>query len=85
MSETLWTATQVARLLGVSTDLVYAMSRDGTIPTVRLGRYRRYRPASIRAWIENLEEGSAECRDATARSPSRISQIRLATLSGRNQ
>jgi predicted DNA-binding transcriptional regulator AlpA len=57
MSESLWTAAQVARVLGVSTDWVYLQSRSGSIPTVALGRYKRYRPEAIRQWIAELEQG----------------------------
>jgi len=39
---------------------VYQQSRAGRIPTVTLGRYRRYRREAIEAWLEELEdEGSS--------------------------
>jgi excisionase family DNA binding protein len=53
----LWTAAQVARRLGVSTDWVYRASREGLIPTISLGRYRRYRPDAIEKWVMELESG----------------------------
>jgi excisionase family DNA binding protein len=59
VSDQLWTAAQVARRLNVSTDFVYRGSRDGTIPTISLGRYKRYRPAAVEAWLEELEKGAA--------------------------
>jgi excisionase family DNA binding protein len=34
---------------------VYAQSRAGRIPTVALGRYRRFRREAIDAWLEELE------------------------------
>ena len=49
------TAREVANLLGVPTSWVYAQSRLGRIPTVTLGRYRRYRLEAIEAWIAELE------------------------------
>jgi excisionase family DNA binding protein len=55
MSERLLTADQVAALLGVPTSWVYEQSRKGRIPTVTLGRYRRYRAQAIEAWVEELE------------------------------
>lgn len=55
MSELL-TAEEVARMLGVTTAWVYDQSRRGTIPTVTLGRYRRYRRESIERWVVELEE-----------------------------
>lgn len=51
----LLTAEQVARLLGVPRTWVYEQSRCGRIPTVTLGRYRRYRREAIDAWVRQLE------------------------------
>ena len=58
MSTRLLTAAEVAELLGVPTSWVYEQSRAGHIPTVTLGRYRRFREEAIRTWIERLESGS---------------------------
>jgi excisionase family DNA binding protein len=56
----LLTAEQVGELLGVPKSWVYEQSRRGRIPTVTLGRYRRYRREAIERWIEQLEtEGSS--------------------------
>lgn len=51
----LLTADDVAALLGVPASWVYEQSRRGRIPTVTLGRYRRYRREAIDAWIAQLE------------------------------
>lgn len=51
----LLTAQKVAELLGVSPDYVWQMSREGRIPTIRLGRARRYRLDSILNWLEEIE------------------------------
>jgi len=51
----LLTADQVARALGVSRGWIYEQSRQGRIPTVTLGRYRRYRRDAIDAWVRDLE------------------------------
>jgi len=48
----LLTASDVARLLGMHVDWVYAQSRAERIPTVKLGRYRR---EAIEAWIREQE------------------------------
>jgi excisionase family DNA binding protein len=48
-------AGDVAQMLGVPTSWVYEQSRLGRIPTVTLGRYRRYRRVAIEAWIAELE------------------------------
>lgn len=55
VSGALLTADQVARLLGVPRTWVYEQSRCGRIPTITLGRYRRYRREAIEAWLEQLE------------------------------
>jgi len=51
----LWTAEEVAELLGVSHEYVWQLSREGRIPTVSLGRTRRYRRESILAWLDQIE------------------------------
>jgi len=55
MTESLLTAEQVANALGVPRSWVYEQSRAGRIPTIRLGRYRRYRREAIEAWVRELE------------------------------
>lgn len=55
MAGSLLTAQQVAELLGVPASWVYEQSRAGRIPTVTLGRYRRYRREAIEAWVEEIE------------------------------
>lgn len=51
----LLTADEVAELLGVPKTWVYEQSRSGRIPTITLGRYRRYRREAIEQWVERLE------------------------------
>lgn len=65
----LLTAAEVAQMLGVPKTWVYEQSRKGGIPTVTLGRYRRYRAEAIEAWLEHLEQGSGEA--PTAARPAR--------------
>jgi excisionase family DNA binding protein len=60
MGGSLLTAAQVAQLLGVPKTWVYEQSRKGGIPTVTLGRYRRYRAEAIEAWVERLETGRGD-------------------------
>jgi len=62
MTDSLLTAKEVADLLGVATSWVYEQSRRGQIPTVRLGRYRRYRREAIEAWLEDLEQELTRAR-----------------------
>lgn len=55
MNGRLMDAAEVAELLGVPKTWIYEMSRKGEIPTVTLGRYRRFRREAIEAWIEGQE------------------------------
>ena len=60
-------ADEVAELLGVSKSWVYEQSRQGRIPTVRLGRYRRYRREAIEQWVQQLELDDVD--DPMGRAP----------------
>jgi excisionase family DNA binding protein len=42
----------VAKLLGVETAYLYSQARAGKIPSVKLGKYRRFSPLQIRKWLE---------------------------------
>lgn len=55
MGGSLLTAAEVAELLGVPVSWVYEQSRRGGIPTVTLGRYRRFRREAIERWVEGME------------------------------
>lgn len=48
-------AKQLASILNVSPAWIYDQSRRGRLPTVTLGRYRRYRWASVEQWISEQE------------------------------
>jgi excisionase family DNA binding protein len=50
------TAEEVADLIGMGVDWVYAQTRAKKIPHVRLGRYCRYRVESINTWLAALED-----------------------------
>jgi excisionase family DNA binding protein len=54
----LFDAREVATMLGVKPEWVYEKTRAGEIPHVPLGRYRRYRPEAIIAWIEENERAA---------------------------
>jgi excisionase family DNA binding protein len=54
----LLTAQEVAALLGVPVSWVYMQTRSGRVPTVKLGRYYRYRREAIEAWIVEQEEAA---------------------------
>jgi excisionase family DNA binding protein len=49
---------EVRERLGISRTLVYRMLAAGTLPSVRVGRLRRVRPADLERYIESrLERG----------------------------
>ena len=57
MNEPLLTADQVAELLAVDASWVREQARRETIPHLRLGRYVRFRRASIEEWLAERECG----------------------------
>jgi excisionase family DNA binding protein len=65
----LLTADEVAELLKVNSQWVWAQARAGRIPHVRLGRYRRFRESALEAWLLDLETGSPTPRAATPPQP----------------
>jgi predicted DNA-binding transcriptional regulator AlpA len=52
---TLLTAEDVAQMIGMGVDWIYAQARLGRIRTVRLGRYRGFRLEAIEQWVRDLE------------------------------
>jgi excisionase family DNA binding protein len=66
----LLTADQVAELLGMKTDWVWAQARAGRIPHVRLGRYRRFRESAVEAWLQDLEAHDSRRAVAATRAVS---------------
>ena len=50
--EKLLSVPDVARLLNVSKSSLYAMTRCGRIPAIRVGSMFRYVPAEVEAWLE---------------------------------
>ena len=55
MHEPLLTACQVAELLAVPESWVREATREGRIPHLSLGRYRRYQRAAIEAWLDSQQ------------------------------
>jgi excisionase family DNA binding protein len=54
MSAQLLTAEQLAKRWQVPTSHVYRLAREGRIPTVRLGRYRRWRLDAIERYEDSF-------------------------------
>ena len=57
MSERLLTAGEVAELLAVPESWVREATREGRLPHLRLGRYRRYERSAIEAWLAERRGG----------------------------
>lgn len=57
MSERLLTAREVSERLGVPESWVREQTRAGTIPHVKLGRYRRYEWEAVVVWLEGQRGG----------------------------
>jgi excisionase family DNA binding protein len=58
----LLTAEEVAALLGIGVDWVWEQARQGRIPHIRLGRFRRFRRQAIQEWLEAIEISAAHER-----------------------
>jgi excisionase family DNA binding protein len=54
--ERLLTAAEVAKLLNVPVSWVRESTRSGAMPCVRLGRYVRFDPADVEAWIASCKQ-----------------------------
>jgi excisionase family DNA binding protein len=50
-------AREVAELLNLPVRWVREATRDGRLPVVRLGRYRRYDADDVLAWVEEQKSG----------------------------
>lgn len=57
MSDRLLTASEVAAFLAVKESWVREATRDGRLPHLRLGRYRRYRLEDIERWLSEQQGG----------------------------
>ena len=50
--EPLLEADQVAKILGVDTAYVYSQARAGKIPSIKLGKYRKFSPSQLKKWLD---------------------------------
>lgn len=57
MTERLLEAREVAELLSVPVGWVREHTRSGAIPSIELGRYRRYDRADVLKWVAGLKAG----------------------------
>ena len=57
------TPQDVAKLLAVPISWVYAQSERGKLPSIKIGKYRRFEPLKIQQWLE--ERGKCEPTNGT--------------------
>jgi excisionase family DNA binding protein len=68
VSERLLTAAEIAELLSVPKSWVEREAREGRLPHVRLGHYRRYDRGAVLEWLERQRAG--QWRRHTPKAPS---------------
>ena len=61
-TDRLLTAFEVAELLSVPIGWVREHTRGGNLPSVELGRYRRYDRADVLGWVEEQKSGGGPTR-----------------------
>jgi excisionase family DNA binding protein len=59
--EPLLSDAQAAELLGLHPKTVQRLARTGKIPTVRIGRYWRFRASALNTWIDLQSTGQPAC------------------------
>ena len=50
--EPLLSAEKVAEILGVDKAYIYTQARSGKMPSIKLGKYRRFSPSKIKKWLD---------------------------------
>jgi excisionase family DNA binding protein len=63
--EKLWSVDDLASYLGVPRATIYVWSSRGIGPRgIRVGRYLRFRPADVEAWLEEAQQPAPTRRRA---------------------
>ena len=55
--EPLLGAEQVAEILGVDVGHVHAQARSRKIPSIMIGKYRKFSPSQLRKWLDRKNSG----------------------------
>lgn len=50
--EPLLEAEEVAKILGVDVGYIYTQARARNIPSVKIGKYRKFSPSVLKKWLE---------------------------------
>jgi excisionase family DNA binding protein len=56
----LLTAEEVAEVVGVRIDYIWALCRANEIPHLRFGRVKRFRRSAVMNWLERREQGQLD-------------------------
>ena len=48
----LLSAEKVAEILGVDIAYIYSQARSGKMPSIKLGKYRRFSPSQLKKWLD---------------------------------
>ncbi len=54
--ESLLDADEVAKILGVDIAYIYSQARSGKMPSIKLGKYRKFSPSKIKKWLDRKNE-----------------------------
>ncbi len=54
--EPLLDADEVAKLLGVDIAYIYTQARSGKMPSIKLGKYRKFSPSQLKKWLDRKNE-----------------------------
>jgi excisionase family DNA binding protein len=50
--ENLLEAEEIAHILGVDVSYVYSQARANKIPSIKLGKYRKFSPSQLKKWLD---------------------------------
>ncbi len=50
--ESLLDADEVAKILGVDIAYIYTQARSGKMPSIKLGKYRKFSPSQLKKWLD---------------------------------
>jgi len=48
-------AEDVAKILGVEVAYVYSQARNKKIPSIKIGKYRKFSPAQLKKWLDRKD------------------------------
>ncbi len=54
--EPLLDAEEVAKILGVDKAYIYTQARSGKMPSIKLGKYRKFSPSQLKKWLDRKNE-----------------------------